>query len=81
MKILWSLLPSATKAILQVVIFFVSLGWASYGAILLIVKAEGQEIRREVMVIRGIDIKHIDGKFDETQLMITELRKDINNKK
>lgn len=72
MKILWSLLPSATKAILQVVIFFVSLGWASYGAILLIVKAEGRDIKKQVMEVRRIDIEHIDKRFDQ---VISEIRK------
>lgn len=72
MKILWSLLPSAAKAILQVVIFFISLGWASYGAILLIVKAEGRDIKKQVMEVRRIDIEHIDKRFDQ---VISEIRK------
>lgn len=71
MKILWQLLPSATKAILQVILFFVSLGWASYGAILLIVKAEGIEIKAQVMEVRRIDIEHIDKRFDQ---VIREIR-------
>lgn len=72
MKILWSLLPAASKAILQVVIFFISLGWASYGAILLIVKAEGREIKSQVMEVRRIDIEHLDKRFDD---VISEIRK------
>ena len=72
MKILWSLLPAASKAILQVVIFFISLGWASYGAILLIVKAEGREIKAQVMEVRRIDIEHLDKRFDD---VISEIRK------
>lgn len=72
MKILWSLLPSASKAILQVVIFFISVGWASYGAILLIVKAEGREIKSQVMEVRRIDIEHLDKRFDD---VISEIRK------
>lgn len=64
MKILWQLLPSAAQAICKVIIFFVSLGWVSYGAILVIVKAEGQSIRREALAIRGIDKAHFDEKID-----------------
>ncbi len=80
MKILWSLIPPVAQAVVKVTIFFISLGWVSYGAILLIVKAEGQDIRREVMTIRGIDMAHIDNKFHETQSLIRDLRKDINKK-
>lgn len=72
MKILWQLLPPAVKAIVGVIVFFVSLGWASYGAVLLIVKAEGQEIRKDVMAIRAIDISHIDKRFDRIERLIKE---------
>lgn len=72
MKILWELLPPFIKGAMTVVVFFVSLGWASYGAILLIVKAEGQEIRKEVMTIRGIDMTHINERFDRVEELIRE---------
>ena len=65
MKLIWSLLPPAVKAIAMVIIFFISLGWASYGAVLLIVQAEGNDIRREVKEIREIDMKHVNEKFSD----------------
>lgn len=67
MKILWELLPPFIKGALTVVGFFVGLGWASYGAVLIIVKAEGQEIRKEVMTIRNIDMDHINKRFNSVE--------------
>lgn len=67
MKMLWELLPPFIKGALTVVAFFVGLGWASYGAVLLIVKAEGQEIRKELMTVRGIDIEYIGKRFDKIE--------------
>lgn len=72
MKTLWSVLPSAVKAIFTVIIFFISLGWAGYGAVILIVKAEGKQIKEQVMEVRKIDIEHIDKRFDQ---VIREIRK------
>jgi hypothetical protein len=71
MKTLWALLPPFIKGAVTVVIFFVSLGWASYGAVLLIVKAEGQEIEKKVMDVRKIDMEHLDKRFDQ---VISEIR-------
>jgi len=72
MKVVWNLLPPFIKGAVTVVVFFLSLGWASYGAVLLIVKAEGQEIKKEVMNVRRIDIEHIDKRFDQ---VISEIRR------
>lgn len=72
MKVLWSLLPPAIKAIFMVIVFFISLGWASYGAVLLIVKAEGQEIRKDAMQVRAIDMEHLDKRFDRIEKLIKE---------
>ena len=66
MKILWQLLPPAVKAVAMVIIFFISMGWASYGAVLLIVQAEGNDIRREVKEIRKIDMTNINEKFEDS---------------
>lgn len=73
MKTLWALLPSAAKAIFQVILFFVSLGWLAYGAVIVIVKAEGKEIKEQVLQIRKVDIEHIDKRFDQ---VIREIRKE-----
>ncbi len=70
MKILWQILPPAIKAIVTVCIFFVSLGWAAYGAILLIVKAEGQELKKEVMEVRSVDIQYITERFDRLEVKL-----------
>lgn len=67
MKMLWELLPPFIKGALTVVAFFVGLGWASYGVVLLIVNAEGQEIRKELMTVRGIDIEYIGKRFDKIE--------------
>jgi hypothetical protein len=60
------------KSVLGVVAFIVGLGWGAYGAVYMIVKAEGQEIRQEVMNIRKIDMDHIDGRFDRLEKLIKE---------
>jgi hypothetical protein len=65
MKLFWSMLPSAVKAIFAVIVFFISIGWASYGAVLLIVQAEGNDIRREVKEIRKIDMETVNEKFND----------------
>jgi hypothetical protein len=65
MKLFWQTLPSAVKAVAGVIIFFISIGWASYGAVLLIVHAEGNEIRREVKEIRKIDMETVNEKFND----------------
>ena len=72
MKTLWSLMPSAVKAVISVVVFFVGLGWAAYGSVILIVKAEGKEIKEQVMEVRKIDIQHIDKRFDRIERLIQE---------
>lgn len=70
MKTLWSLLPSAVKAIISVVVFFVGLGWAAYGSVILIVKAEGKDIKEHVMKVREIDMEHMDSRFDRIERLI-----------
>ncbi len=65
MKMLWQLLPPAVKAVVMVIVFFVSIGWASYGAVLLIVQAEGNDIRREFKEIRNIDMTNVNKQFED----------------
>lgn len=72
MKTLWALLPSAAKAIFQVILFFVSLGWLAYGAVIVIVKAEGKDIKEQVMQVRKVDIEHLDKRFDRIERLIKE---------
>lgn len=72
MKLAWELLPPFLKGAVTVVAFFIGIGWASYGAVLLIVKAEGQDIRREIKEIRLIDIQHLDKRFDRIEKLIKE---------
>ncbi len=81
MRLLWDLLPPFIKGAVTVVAFFISLGWASYGAVLLIVKAEGQEIEKKVMTIRGIDMNHIDGRFDGVHEEMREIKQLIKDKR
>jgi hypothetical protein len=70
-----SLFLEAFKNFVGMVAFLIGLGWATYGAVLMIVKAEGQEIRKEVMTIRVIDMDHINKRFDETQELIRSSNK------
>lgn len=72
MKLVWDLLPPFIKGAVTVIVFFISLGWASYGAVLLIVKAEGKDIRKEVMNVRNIDMGHLDKRFDRIERLIKE---------
>ena len=72
MKLMWSLLPPFVKGAFTVIAFFVGIGWASYGAVLLIVKAEGQDIRREIKEVRIIDIEHLDKRFDKIEQLIKD---------
>jgi len=60
------------KSILSVLAFIVGLGWGAYGAVYMIVKAEGQEIRREVKSIRDIDMQHLNHRFDRIEKLIKE---------
>lgn len=71
MKLL-EMLPPIIKSIVGVVAFLIGLGWAAYGSVYLIVKAEGNVIREEVKQIRGIDMKHIDKRFDRLEALIQE---------
>jgi hypothetical protein len=72
MKHLWALLPPFIKAILSVIVFVFTLGWGAYGAVYLIVKAEGKGIKEEVMNVRKIDMEHLDKRFDKLEQLIKE---------
>jgi hypothetical protein len=72
LKTLWALVPPALKAIITVCIFFVSLGWGAYGAVLLIVKAEAKTIEEKVMTVRRIDMEHMDKRFDRLEQLIKD---------
>jgi hypothetical protein len=72
MKNIITFIAPTLKALLGVVAFIIGLGWGAYGAVYLIVKAEGQEIRREVKEIRDIDMGHINYRFDRIEKLIKE---------
>lgn len=74
MKTLWALIPPFLKAIISVCLFIASLGWGAYGAVLVIVKAEGRDIKKEVMNVRKIDMEHLDKRFDKLEQLIKESR-------
>lgn len=71
MKI-WAFVAPFVKSVVSVVAFIIGLGWAAYGSVYMIVKAEGQEIRREVKEIRDIDMSHLDKRFDKIEQLIKE---------
>lgn len=64
MKELAKFIFPTVKAVIQVTAFFVGIGWASYGAIMLIVKAEGKDIKVQVMEVRRVDMEHLEKRFD-----------------
>ena len=66
------LLPSVIKTIVGVVAFLVSIGWAAYSSVYLIVKAEGRVIKEEVREIRNVDMQHLDRRFDRIESLIQE---------
>ena len=61
------------KAVTTVIAFLIGVGWAAYGSIYMIVKAEGIEIRREVKDIRNIDMDHINGRFDRVNIKLDKI--------
>ncbi len=69
-----SLISPILKSVLGVIAFLIGLGWTAFISVHTIVKAEGQEIRREVKEIRQIDMTHIDHRFDKIEQLIKETR-------
>lgn len=69
-----SILSSTVKSIVGTVAFFIALGWSAFVAVNLVVKAEGQEIRKDVMSIREIDMKHMDNRFDRIESLLKDKR-------
>lgn len=69
---LWAFVAPFVKSVVSVIAFIIGLGWAAYGSVYMIVKAEGQEIRREVKEIRDIDMTHLDKRFDKLEALIKE---------
>ncbi len=72
MKQLVQFIFPTVKAVVTVTGFLIGLGWAAYGSIYMIVKAEGQEIRREVKIIRDVDMGHLDYRFNRIENLIKE---------
>jgi len=80
MKVLWSLMPSAAKAVFSVIGFFIGLGWASYSAVEMIAKAQGQVIEAKVMAVRNADFQHINGRFDRSDAKLDKIMELIQKK-
>ena len=72
MKQLIQFIFPTVKAVVTVTGFLIGIGWGAYGMVYVIVKAEGQEIRREVRVIRDVDMGHLDKRFDRIEKLIKE---------
>lgn len=72
MKQLLQFIFPTVKAVVTVTGFLIGIGWGAYGMVYVIVKAEGQEIRREVKVIRDVDMGHLDKRFDRIEKLIKE---------
>jgi len=72
MKQLIQFIFPTVKAVVTVTGFLIGIGWGAYGMVYVIIKAEGKEIRREVKVIRDIDIGHLDKRFDRIEKLIKE---------
>jgi hypothetical protein len=55
--------------------------WGAYSSIHIIVKAEGQEIKREVGEIRNIDMNHLNQRFDRIEKRFDKLEDIIRSSK
>lgn len=80
MKMLWQMSLPFIKAVLGVVTFLIGIGWGAFATIQLIVRAEGDEIRREVMEIRSIDKDYIGQRFDRIEKRFEEVIQEVRKK-
>jgi hypothetical protein len=76
-----SLISPILKSVLGVIAFLVGLGWTAFISVHTIVKAEGQEIRREVKEIREIDLAHIDQRFNVVDKKLDKIEQLIKETK
>lgn len=77
-------LVSVLKSKKDEIVFIISLigaGWGAYSSVTFVVKAEGQEIKKEVNEIRNIDMNHINGRFDRIEKRFDKLEELIRNNK
>ena len=63
------------------IISLIGAGWGAYSSINIAVKAEGQEIKKEVNEIRSIDMNHINGRFDRIEKRFDKLEEIIRDVK
>jgi hypothetical protein len=73
MKALIQFIFPTLKAVFMVTSFFVGLGWASYGAVALMVKAEANVVESKIMAVRNADFQHLNGRFDRLESKIDVL--------
>lgn len=72
MKLLIDLIPPVIKSIIGVIAFLISLGWMAFISVNAVVRAEGQDIRKEVKQIRDIDMEHLNKRFDKIEELIKD---------
>ena len=72
MKLLIDLIPPIIKSIIGVIAFLISLGWMAFISVNAVVRAEGQDIRKEVKQIRDIDMEHLNKRFDRIEELIKD---------
>lgn len=73
MKALVTFLFPTIKAVIAVCSFMIGIGWAAFGTVSFMVKAQADEIRKEVMTLDKKNMDHINKRFDDTQSMIKAL--------
>jgi hypothetical protein len=72
MKQLIQFIFPTVKAICAVVGFILGLGWGAYALVETVARAEADTVRKEIREIRGIDIQHLDKRFDRIEALIKD---------
>lgn len=80
MKAMIQFIFPTVKAVCTVVGFLIGIGWAAYGAVNLIAKAQGEIIESKVMAVRNADFQHINGRFDRTDAKLDKIMELVKEK-
>jgi len=71
MKLIDFIYPTI-KAILAVIGIILGMGWGAYEAVSHIAKAEASLVRNEIIVIRSLDMEHLNKRFDRLERILQE---------
>lgn len=79
MKQLLVFLFPTIKAIVGVISILFTAVSISYGGMVLIARGEARTIGQKMIAVRNADMEHINIRFDDTQKMLRELKRDIRS--